>query len=136
MPVIFDEIHYIDDPERGSVWEESLIFMPDTMRFLGLSATIPNVEQLAEWIGQTQRQEIKIVTHFERIVPLRHYIFEKSMGAVPVNQFRKRAKKVLGRIKQADGYKVPATTHVDLIEENKDGICLVCFSLSAAKKLS
>ena len=91
--VIFDEIHYIDDPERGSVWEESLIFMPAAMRFLGLSATIPNVEQLAEWISQTQKQEIKIVTHFERIVPLRHYFFEKSMGVVPVNQFRKRVKK-------------------------------------------
>lgn len=132
--VIFDEIHYIDDPERGSVWEESLIFMPDTMRFLGLSATIPNVEQLAEWIGQTQRQEIKIVTHFERIVPLRHYIFEKSMGAVPVNQFRKRAKKVLGRIKQADGYKVPATTHVDLIEEIKDGYLPCLFFTFSRKK--
>ena len=132
--VIFDEIHYIDDPERGSVWEESLIFMPDTMRFLGLSATIPNVEQLAEWIGQTQRQEIKIVTHFERIVPLRHYIFEKSMGAVPVKQFRKRAKKVLGRIKQADGYKVPATTHVDLIEEIKDGYLPCLFFTFSRKK--
>ena len=59
--VIFDEIHYIDDPERGSVWEESLIFMPPAMRFLGLSATIPNVDELADWIGQIHRQEIKIV---------------------------------------------------------------------------
>ena len=48
--VIFDEIHYIDDPQRGSVWEESLIFMPPFMRFLGWSATIPNVDQLAGWI--------------------------------------------------------------------------------------
>lgn len=54
--VIFDEIHYIDDPERGSVWEESLIFMPPSMRFLGLSATIPNVDELASWIEEVQDQ--------------------------------------------------------------------------------
>ena len=57
--VIFDEIHYIDDPQRGSVWEESLIFMPDQMRFLGLSATIPNVEQLAQWISGIQKKRSK-----------------------------------------------------------------------------
>ncbi len=132
--VIFDEIHYIDDPERGSVWEESLIFMPAAMRFLGLSATIPNVEQLAEWISQTQKQEIKIVTHFERIVPLRHYFFEKSMGVVPVNQFRKRVKKALGRMKQADGHDLPATTHVDLIAEIKDGYLPCLFFTFSRKK--
>src|SRR5690625_1733280 len=43
---IFDEVHYIDDPHRGSVWEESLIFMPPTMRFLVLSETISNVVEL------------------------------------------------------------------------------------------
>src|SRR5690625_2903277 len=52
--VIFDEVHYIDDPARGSVWEESLIFMPPTMRFLGLSATIPNVDELGEWVSGVQ----------------------------------------------------------------------------------
>ena len=70
--VIFDEIHYIDDPERGSVWEESLIFMPSSMRFLGLSATIPNVDQLASWIEEVQDTKVEIVTHYERIVPLKH----------------------------------------------------------------
>jgi superfamily II RNA helicase len=48
--IIFDEIHYIDNPERGTVWEESLIFLPTHMKILGLSATIPNIEQFATWI--------------------------------------------------------------------------------------
>ncbi|MDD4792889.1 MAG: DEAD/DEAH box helicase, partial [Firmicutes bacterium] len=43
--VIFDEIHFIADEERGTVWEESIIFMPEQMRLLGLSATIPNAEE-------------------------------------------------------------------------------------------
>ena len=44
---IFDEIHYIDNPERGTVWEESLIFLPKNMNLLGLSATIPNIKKFA-----------------------------------------------------------------------------------------
>ena len=48
--------------------------MPVQMRFLGLSATIPNVEQLAQWISGIQKKEVKIVTHFERVVPLEHYV--------------------------------------------------------------
>src|SRR4030043_1732365 len=42
--VIFDEVHYIDNPERGTVWEESLIFLPKHMQILALSATIPNID--------------------------------------------------------------------------------------------
>ena len=66
--VIFDEIHYIDDPERGSVWEESLIFMPEFMRFLGLRRLIP------KWISwqaglSVQGQPVAVVKHFERVVP-------------------------------------------------------------------
>ena len=45
--IIFDEIHYIDNMERGTVWEESLIFLPKHMNLLGLSATIPNIKQFA-----------------------------------------------------------------------------------------
>ena len=48
--VIFDEVHYIDNPERGTVWEESLIFMPPHMNILALSATIPNIKEFSEWI--------------------------------------------------------------------------------------
>jgi superfamily II RNA helicase len=48
--VIFDEIHYLADESRGTVWEESIIFMPAGIRLLGLSATIPNARELAAWI--------------------------------------------------------------------------------------
>lgn len=73
--IIFDEIHYLDDYERGSVWEESLIFFPDHMKFLGLSATIPNVDELAKWIEMLHKRPIKVVKENNRPVPL-HIFFQ------------------------------------------------------------
>jgi superfamily II RNA helicase len=73
--IIFDEIHYIDDYERGSVWEESLIFLPEHMNVLGLSATVPNVDELARWIASVHKREIKVVKESKRPVPL-HFFFQ------------------------------------------------------------
>ncbi len=72
--VIFDEIHYIDNPERGTVWEESLIFLPQHINILGLSATIPNIKQFAEWIESIHKKPLKIVIEEKRPVPL-HFFF-------------------------------------------------------------
>lgn len=135
--VIFDEIHYIDDPERGSVWEESLIFMPETMRFLGLSATIPNVSQLAEWIGDAQQNEIKIVTHNERIVPLRHHLFEKNLGLTTMSQVRKRHKRLLSKMQMLEPWeraKMASTTHLDLIATMKDAYLPCLFFTFSRRK--
>lgn len=49
--MIFDEIHYMRDKERGVVWEESIILLPDSVHFVFLSATIPNAKQYAEWVS-------------------------------------------------------------------------------------
>ncbi|PIY82880.1 MAG: hypothetical protein COX96_08700 [Candidatus Omnitrophica bacterium CG_4_10_14_0_2_um_filter_44_9] len=73
--VIFDEIHYIDNPERGTVWEESLMFLPDHMRLLGLSATIPNIGQFAGWLEAIHHKAVKIVREDKRPVPL-HILFQ------------------------------------------------------------
>ena len=51
--VIFDEIHYMRDKERGVVWEESIVMMPKSVRFAFLSATIPNAAEFAQWIAKT-----------------------------------------------------------------------------------
>lgn len=53
--VVYDEIHYLRDKERGVVWEESLILMPKSVRFAFLSATIPNAAEFAQWIAKTHR---------------------------------------------------------------------------------
>ena len=120
--VIFDEIHYIDDPERGSVWEESLIFMPEFMRFLGLSATIPNVDQLAGWIESVQGQPVAVVKHFERVVPLKHALFERSLGFTTIGKIKRKYSSFLSlprHIQRTSDAIVP-TTHLDLIEKIKD----------------
>ena len=71
--IIFDEIHYLDDYERGTVWEESLIFLPDHMKMLALSATIPNIDQFADWIHSIHKKPLKIVKEEKRPVPLHFY---------------------------------------------------------------
>jgi len=73
--VIFDEIHYLDDYERGSVWEESLIFLPEHMKMLALSATIPNIDQLAGWIKSIHKMPLEIVKEDNRPVPL-HFFYQ------------------------------------------------------------
>ncbi len=73
--IIFDEIHYLDDYQRGSVWEESLILLPAHMKMLGLSATIPNIKQLRDWIELIHKVPIKIVREETRPVPL-HFFYQ------------------------------------------------------------
>ena len=73
--VIFDEIHYLDDPERGTVWEEAILFTPLEIRILALSATVPNVRQLADWIRSIHERPIEIVEEAKRPVPL-HFLFQ------------------------------------------------------------
>ncbi|MCX5706315.1 MAG: DEAD/DEAH box helicase [Candidatus Omnitrophica bacterium] len=79
--VIFDEIHYIDNPQRGTVWEESLIFLPKHMNLLGLSATIPNIKQFAQWIESIHNKPVKIVIEEKRPVPL-HFLYQSQNEVV------------------------------------------------------
>src|SRR3989338_8609003 len=72
---LFRSIHYLDDEERGSVWEESLIFFPEHMKLLGLSATIPNIDQLVQWLEKIHQRPIKIVQEEKRPVPL-HFFYQ------------------------------------------------------------
>jgi len=68
--VIFDEIHYLNDPERGTVWEEAILFTPDHIRILALSATVPNVDEIAEWINNVHKKPIHVIKEDIRPVPL------------------------------------------------------------------
>ncbi|KAJ6064000.1 hypothetical protein N7499_012680 [Penicillium canescens] len=73
--VIFDEIHYLRDPTRGVVWEETLILLPDKVRYVFLSATIPNAMQFAEWIVKMHNQPCHVVYTNYRPTPLQNYFF-------------------------------------------------------------
>ncbi|KAM6304337.1 exosome RNA helicase MTR4 isoform 2-T2 [Podargus strigoides] len=73
--VIFDEIHYMRDSERGVVWEETIILLPDNVHYVFLSATIPNACQFAEWICHLHKQPCHVIYTDYRPTPLQHYIF-------------------------------------------------------------
>jgi ATP-dependent RNA helicase DOB1 len=73
--VIYDEVHYMRDKERGVVWEESIILLPHKVRFVFLSATIPNSRQFVGWIAKIHNQPCHVVYTNYRPVPLQHYIF-------------------------------------------------------------
>lgn len=73
--VIFDEVHYINDADRGHVWEEVLILLPSHVQIIMLSATVPNTMELAEWVGTTKQQKVYVISTLKRPVPLVHYLY-------------------------------------------------------------
>lgn len=73
--VIFDEVHYVNDVERGVVWEEVIIMLPRHINFVLLSATVPNTNEFADWIGRTKQKQIRVIWTTKRPVPLEHCLF-------------------------------------------------------------
>ncbi|PSS29697.1 hypothetical protein PHLCEN_2v2845 [Hermanssonia centrifuga] len=73
--VIFDEVHYVNDAERGVVWEEVIIMLPDHINIILLSATVPNTREFADWVGRTKKKDIYVISTAKRPVPLEHYLY-------------------------------------------------------------
>lgn len=91
--VIFDELHFLDDPERGTVWEEVLIYLPEQVRILGLSATMPNIEELAGWLGHVRSgQPITVVQEKKRAVPLHFLLVNQEAGLCDFKRFEREHK--------------------------------------------
>ena len=67
--VVLDEVHYLQDPERGGVWEEIIVHLDRTIPLVCLSATIANAEELADWMRQ-RRGDLALIVERERPVPL------------------------------------------------------------------
>lgn len=75
--VVLDEVHYMNDEQRGTVWEESIIYCPSNIQIIALSATIANSRQLCDWINTVHSKTELIYTDF-RPVPLKHYYYDSS----------------------------------------------------------
>ncbi len=69
--IVFDEVHYMGDAERGTAWEESILLAPRDVPLVCLSATVPNASEIAEWIRDAHG-ELTCVFHDQRAVPLEH----------------------------------------------------------------
>ena len=74
--VIFDEVHYINDPDRGQTWEQTILMLPSHVQMVLLSATIDNPKGFAEWIeSRPNSKEVYLASTEHRVVPLTHYGF-------------------------------------------------------------
>jgi ATP-dependent RNA helicase HelY len=84
--VVLDEVHYLQDPYRGAVWEEVLIHLPISASVVCLSATISNAEEFGDWI-QTLRGQTRVVIEEKRPVPLEHhYLVGRRLHPMHVEQ--------------------------------------------------
>ena len=86
--VIFDEVHYINDPDRGHVWEETLILMPPQIRLILLSATIDSPHIFAAWLGKAKQHPIVLLKTSHRIVPLVHGIYNPANSPLPLTPLK------------------------------------------------
>lgn len=75
--VVLDEVHYMNDEQRGTVWEESIIYCPTNVQIIALSATVANADELTEWINTVHSKTELVNTDF-RPVPLKFYYFDSS----------------------------------------------------------
>jgi ATP-dependent RNA helicase HelY len=82
--VVLDEVHFIADPQRGPVWEESIILTPKSSSLLMLSASISNAREIADWISEVRGRECQIVTKKERPVEIRYGFLHPELGVVPL----------------------------------------------------
>jgi len=74
--IVFDEVHYINNVERGKVWEETLILLPPAVRLILLSATLAAPEEFASWIVKLKSRDCVLISTLYRVVPLTHYVLK------------------------------------------------------------
>jgi superfamily II RNA helicase len=86
--VIFDEVHYINDPDRGKVWEETIMMLPCHIQMVMLSATLDSPDKFALWCetrikdDKEIKKEVYLTTTNERVVPLTHYGFITTTNGI------------------------------------------------------
>src|ERR1700674_3077720 len=124
--VVLDEVHYIDDFPRGSVWEEIVIQAPTTMKMVGLSATIGNFKDIADWMAEN-RGGMETVFHDVRPVELklwlamhnRFYPLFKSDGAIDQRTWSKAAEEEEASYRVGGYSRLPSNDLLHVIEELK-----------------
>lgn len=146
--VIIDEIHFLDDRERGTVWEELLIYLPKTVQILGLSATLSNASQFAAWMSEVRQTEMKVIRQDKRTVPLDFWIYNRDSGVVRPQQFDAAHQRYLkknqasGRDGGRDGGRGrgrsggPTTSHADAVHAVWEANGLPCLYFVFSRKLT
>jgi len=89
--VVFDEIHYVNDIERGTVWEESIMLCPPHIALVCLSATAPNLDQFAGWIRSVHPVPVDVIVETQRSVPIEKGFFADPIGLCNFDTLRRAA---------------------------------------------
>ncbi len=136
--VVLDEIHYLDDIERGTVWEECIIFAPEHIRLVCLSATIPNFMRLADWIRRVRRgSPLEVILEMTRPVPLEHYLFVPHYGVKKLEeleQMEKRPDELPRKVRMEENW-VPRLIH-HMREASRLPCIFFCFNRRACEELA
>ncbi|EZA51202.1 hypothetical protein DMN91_012752 [Ooceraea biroi] len=85
--VIFDEVHYINNEDRGHVWEEIVILLPQNISIVMLSATVPNPIIFADWVGRIKKRKMYVISTLKRPIPLLHYLYTGTDGKTKDDKF-------------------------------------------------
>lgn len=143
--VIIDEIHFLDDRERGTTWEEVLIYLPHRVQILGLSATLQNLSAFSAWLGSVRGAEVEVVQADRRTVPLSYHVYSHREGLLVPKEFN-RAWARHGHKSPAKGTpprrggrkekesREPATTHWELVGRLEEEQLLPCLYFSFSRK--
>ena len=126
--VVLDEVHYIDDFPRGSVWEEIVIQAPTTIKLVGLSATIGNFREIAEWMAEN-RGGMETVFHNVRPVELKLWLainnrllaLFKPDGAIEQRTWSKATEEEEAAYRVGRYSRLPSNDLLHVIEELRRG---------------
>ncbi len=127
MAVIVDEIHFLDDPDRGTTWEEMLIYLPEHVQIVGLSATLQNLHEFSDWLSHVRKRPVPVVEERKRAVPLRYSVATKQTGLVAVEkaksllQNRKKHKKEDHKDRRSKGRNHKGRGGKDKRKQNRHG---------------
>ena len=100
--VVLDECHYMGDEGRGTVWEEIIVNAPTDVALVGLSATVKNIAEIADWISLVHRPIVPI-THPHRSVPLQYLVADLSGEIHAYDAVRNGKVRLLGQEREG-GY--------------------------------
>lgn len=98
--VVFDEVHYINDADRGQTWEKTILMLPKHIQMIMLSATIDSPEKFAKWAERNDpSKEVYLATTYKRVVPLTHYGYLTiNESAVKLIKDKETAKEVRSNV--------------------------------------
>ena len=137
--VVLDEVHYMNDESRGTVWEESIIYCPTNIQIIALSATVKNSKQLTDWINTVHSKTELVYTDF-RPVPLRFFYYDSSKPhqllplLTPEGELNKKIKpeSKFKYFNKKDKLKNPVASIVQVLEE-KNMLPAIYFTFSRKK---